>query len=322
MIRPPPISTLFPYTTLSRSGSAPRSSVAAALAAARRCSWWAARRPPTRPRRTTSSTGCSPAPACGSGSTRPRRWSSPARDEGQGSGPALDPQRTRAGGGGGRRREGRVTEASARQRDGADADLVGSRRAREIHDREVIVRRRQGQGQIGVRGGRGVGGEYLNHRVTGLRDLEHIQVEILEGVRVHAWKRVEPHLRARRDAAVDIVEPDPVDVVRILDRQRVAKRRRERAPEVGGIARVVVLVRVRGQLALVPRDDAEAIASGCPVQRDAVQGTGPEILESDDGRVRDPFGGRESPAVTRVGARAEGPSVVAEIGRASCRERV
>src|SRR5436189_3412696 len=122
------------------------------------------------------------------------------------------------------------------------------------------------------------------------------------------------------------MESYPVDVVRIFDRQGVAKGRgRERAPEVGGIARVVVLVRIRAQLALVPRDDAEAIAPGCPVQRDAVECTGWEILECDDGRVRDPFGGREPRAVTRVGARAEGPGVTADdvrLSRAIPAERI
>src|SRR5947207_2710351 len=122
------------------------------------------------------------------------------------------------------------------------------------------------------------------------------------------------------------MEAYPVDIVRIFDRQGVAKGRGgERAPEVGGIARVVVLVRVRGQRALVPRDDAEAIASRCPIQRDAVQRTGREVLESDDRRVRDPFGGRKPRAVTREGARAEGPGVVAydvRLGRAIPAERI
>src|SRR2546426_11681863 len=88
-------------------------------------------------------------------------------------------------------------------------------------------------------------------RSPGIGHLDHVEIEVFQRVGVDARERVEPKLIA---AQAGDSETYPVHVVRVLDRQHVAKRDSEHLTRVRGVTRVVVLVTVRRELALVPRD--------------------------------------------------------------------
>src|SRR5205085_702547 len=84
-------------------------------------------------------------------------------------------------------------------------------------------------------------------------------------IRVHPWEGVQPELCGRPEPPRRVVESDPVDVMRVLDRQRVTERRNDGAPQVRGIAGIVVLVRIRRQLARVRIQHGEPVAGGLAV---------------------------------------------------------